>query len=86
MLEKPFIPSLTLAIVHSDLMDQGNNIFVFDLFMPVAGRLAVALAVPIIQLSQPAFQRGAYFDPLLGHGDAFWRAGKVPRLIPACCK
>lgn len=73
-----------LAVVHSDLTNRGNRVSGFDLFMPVSGRLAVALAVPVIQLLQTAFQCGACFDPSPGHGDAFWRAEKVPRLIPAC--
>lgn len=34
----------------SDLTNQGNSVFVFDLFMPVSGWLVVALAVPVIQL------------------------------------
>lgn len=83
--KKPFVPSLTLA-AHSDLMNQGNSVFVFDLFMPVSGRMVVALALPMIQLLQTVFWCGAYFDPSPGHSDAFWRAEKVLRLIPACCK
>ena len=82
--EKPVVHSLTLALFHSDL--QGNDVFRFDLFLPVSGQLVVALAVPITQLLQAVFHCRAYFDPLPGHGDAFWRAEKVLRLSPACCK
>lgn len=82
---KPFVPCLTQAL-HSALTHQGNSIFIFDLFMPMSGQLEVTLVVPIIQLPQMAFQCGAYFDPLPGHGGAFWKAEKVLRLIPACYK
>lgn len=54
---KPFVSSLTLN--HSDLMNRGNSGFGFDLFVPVSEWLVVALALPVIQLLQTVFRRGA---------------------------